>query len=73
MGNGDLTTDLSLGIVAPTPSVRPEGRNLHDPGEESKARRRLADEARKEEPELGEENDLLTPDDGPQHQLDDLA
>jgi hypothetical protein len=66
MGSGDLSTDLSLGVLTPTPSVRPA--QGHSPGQdaESKARRR----PRPEPESSGDENSV---DDAATHQLDHLA
>jgi hypothetical protein len=73
LGNGDLSTDLSLGILTLASSVRPlEGQATH-PDAEGKDRRRPRRELEPEE-ENGEANSAAsdTADPSP-HQLDSLA
>lgn len=67
MGSGDLSSDLSLGILTPTPAVRPaEGNSPHQDAE-GKARRRARPEPEKSEDEAAVEAG------DPPHQLDSLA
>jgi len=68
MGSGDLSTDIGLGVLTPTPAVRPaEG---HFPGQdaESKARRRPRPEPENPDSEASPEAD-----DAAAHQVDHLA
>ena len=71
MGNGDLSADLTLGVLTPASSVRPvEGHSLR-PEDEGKGRRR----SRPEEKDAENEGEEASPDagDSPPHQLDHLA
>jgi hypothetical protein len=68
MGSGDFSSDLSLGVLTPTPSVRPtEG---HSPRQdaEAKARRRP-----RPEPENPDGDTSADAGDAVTHQIDRLA
>jgi len=68
MGSGDLTTDLALGVLTPTPAVRPaQGHSPHEDAE-SKSRRRPHPK-----PENPEEDAASEIDDAAAHQLDRMA
>jgi hypothetical protein len=67
MGSGDLSTDLSMGVLTPTPSVRPaEGRSPH-PDAEGTVRRHS-----RPKPEDADE-EATSDASEPAHQLDRLA
>ncbi|HUA16190.1 MAG TPA: hypothetical protein VMG31_12910 [Verrucomicrobiae bacterium] len=68
MRSGDLSTELSLGIVAPGSSVRPERQPVPDRGGDGKARRRPRPPSEADEGEAPG-----APGDDPTHQVDDLA
>jgi len=65
---GELSNDLSLGILTPAPSIRPVESHSPHPDAEGKARRRSRPET--ENPET-DDNELTEGDD--QHQIDRLA
>jgi hypothetical protein len=68
MGSGDLSTDLSLGVLTPTPSVRPAQGHSPSQDAEGKARRRPRPEPENSENEASPEGGDSAP-----HQLDHLA
>ena len=69
MGNSDLSSDLTLGILTPASSIRPvEGHSPH-PDAEGNARRRSRPEEKSDEGEDASSD----ADDTPAHQLDHLA
>ncbi len=68
MGSGDLSTDLSLGLLTPTPAVRAVEGGSSNQDAEGQARRRPRPEEEKQE-----EDALCEAVDQPAHQLDHLA
>jgi hypothetical protein len=69
MGSGDLSTDLTLGILSPTSSVGPAEERARPRDAESKARRR----PRPADPDADSELSSLEAEDKPAHQIDRLA
>ena len=69
MGSGDLSTDMTVGILTPAASVR--GVEGHTPRQDSqgKARRR----SRPEEDNPDDDNPASDSSEKPQHQIDDIA
>jgi len=68
MGSGDLSTDLGMGVLTPTPSVRPaDGHSPHQDAE-GKARRRP-----QPEPQNSDEDALSDNDEAAAHQIDRMA
>ena len=71
MGNGDLSTDLALGILPSASAGRAAEEHTANPEAKAKARRRLRAEP---EDETLEDSDLSSAaSDQPKHQLDRLA
>ena len=69
MGSGDFSTDLNLGMLSPTPAVRPAEGHSPPQDAEAKARRRLRAEADQD----GTEPEAAADDSADPHQLDRLA
>jgi len=68
MGSSDLSSDLSSGVLTPTPSVRPADGHPPQQDAEGKARRRP-----QPAPENPDDGQLPDASDSAPHQLDHLA